>query len=771
MENLQDSGLILRTLQSTEWAQFVEDCQYNFTQILNLPGFRGRPGQSITGPTGQSTRGSKWIFVTYGQMQTAYNVTSVEQITLGFINAQFNDNPTTFQAAITIPGDTQLIVGDVLVLPTGQLIELLTIDNGVTSVTEFVDTGITFAQVSQLTEQQVINIFNTLYTPGSQGAFRYFNAVAKNVDDASPALNNDLNQDSVIDIVVSGAGPGVAIADHKFVGAPEAEIDTLTKMCLVAGSVKRYHQLIQATQQIHTNNYAPGVDDFNAFTVLQNSYKNGIIFGHADSESIRDFGRLYKSVNSTILTSSYSPVASEFSELQLSDVEAVIRSVKSTMNVTTMDVLAATYNSRFFSYTGTIAKLGDYANSSLEIYSPLGIYLKNITNGHVLSTDATGKIIKTYSVITSLTGTLTNQQLVSALALQSAINTINLAIAAHDIRITALENASNDRFFKKITWHNTTTNLNTLTSHGNHLITSGTAISNFLPGVTSAIQDLHVNSFVMNPDDSITFRLLQEVTFAGDTEFISYMNGIKWFRIGTRATASSLWSWSPWSKTVTGADKVIGQDGLNSSGSFNTGNMTVKHNLKAAGLTDSANSANTVIRNVRFDNYGHIIDYEVHAVDAVPTGAVIYTASTNAPTGYLKCNGASISKTVYAELFNVIGSTFGSTSTNFTLPDLRGRFVRSWSDGSTVDNGRAFGSIQLDAIQRIIGNIGEFNKFAAIKGTSTGPFARIDTTTQTGIGSGSGDMYTKVDYDNSRVARTANETRPVNISLLACIKY
>lgn len=771
MENLQNSGLILRTLQSTEWAQFVEDCQYNFTQILNLPGFRGRPGQSITGPAGQSTRGSKWIFVTYGQMQTAYGVTSVEQITLSFINAQFNDNPTIFQVAITIPGDTQLIVGDVLVLPTGQLIELLTIDDGITVVTQFVDTGITFAQVSQLTEQQVINIFNTLYTPGSQGAFRYFNAVAKNVDDASPALNNDLNQDSVIDIVVSGAGPGVAIADHKFVGAPESEIDTLTKMCLVAGSVKRYHQLIQATQQIHTNNYAPGVDDFNAFTVLQNSYKNGIIFGHADSESIRDFGRLYKSVNSTILTSSYSPVANEFSELQLSDIEAVIRSVKSTINVTTMDVLAATYNSRFFSYAGTIAKLGDYANSSLEIYSPQGVYLKNITNSHVLSTDATGKIVKTYSVITSLTGTLTNQQLVSALALQSAINAINAAITAHDIRITALENASNDRFFKKITWHNTATNLNTLTNHGNHLIVSGTTISNFLPGVTSAIQDLHVNSFVMNPDDSSTFRLLQEVTFAGDTEFISYMNGIKWFRIGTRATAASLWSWSPWSKTVTGADKVIGQDGLNSSGSFNTGNMTVKHNLKAAGLTDSTNSANTVIRNVRFDDYGHIIDYESHAVDAVPPGTVIYTASTNAPTGYLKCNGASISKTAYAELFNVIGSTFGSTSSNFTLPDLRGRFVRSWSDGSTVDSGRTFGSIQLDAIQRIIGNIGEFNTFAAIKGTSTGPFARTNTTVQTGIGSGNGDMYTKVDYDNNRVARTANETRPVNISLLACIKY
>jgi microcystin-dependent protein len=280
----------------------------------------------------------------------------------------------------------------------------------------------------------------------------------------------------------------------------------------------------------------------------------------------------------------------------------------------------------------------------------------------------------------------------------------------------------------------------------------------------------------MNPDDSSTFRLLQEVTFAGNTEFISYMNGVKWFRIGTRATASSLWSWSPWSKTVTGADKVIGQDGLNSSGSFNTGNMTIKHNLKAAGLTDSANTGNNVIRNLVFDNYGHIINYESSSVDAVPTGTVIYFASQTAPTGYLKCNGSYISRDTYQQLFLAIGTTFGTNSaTNFRLPDLRGQFIRSWSDGSTVDSGRTFGSTQAQQIQRHK-HMTAFGE--NVVNTQWGIFGASATRGKAGTRDPSYDVYwyhtnDGSDYDGvvNAAGVIGNETRPTNIALLACIKY
>lgn len=85
----------------------------------------------------------------------------------------------------------------------------------------------------------------------------------------------------------------------------------------------------------------------------------------------------------------------------------------------------------------------------------------------------------------------------------------------------------------------------------------------------------------------------------------------------------------------------------------------------------------------------------------VPTGAVIFLASNAAPTGYLKANGAAVSRTTYAALFAAIGTTFGAGdgSTTFNLPDMRGMFPRGWDDGRGVDTGRALGSFQDSANQ------------------------------------------------------------------------
>ena len=84
---------------------------------------------------------------------------------------------------------------------------------------------------------------------------------------------------------------------------------------------------------------------------------------------------------------------------------------------------------------------------------------------------------------------------------------------------------------------------------------------------------------------------------------------------------------------------------------------------------------------------------------AVPTGSVHLMASTTPPSGYLKCNGALVSRTTYADLFAEIGTAFGAgdgTST-FQLPDMRGEFVRGWADNrSDLDAGRGFGTKQGD---------------------------------------------------------------------------
>lgn len=85
----------------------------------------------------------------------------------------------------------------------------------------------------------------------------------------------------------------------------------------------------------------------------------------------------------------------------------------------------------------------------------------------------------------------------------------------------------------------------------------------------------------------------------------------------------------------------------------------------------------------------------------VPSGAVLYFSGRTAPAGWLKANGAAVSRTAYAALFAAIGTTYGAGDgrSTFNLPDLRGEFIRGWDDGRGVDAGRVFGSAQAHALQ------------------------------------------------------------------------
>ena len=63
------------------------------------------------------------------------------------------------------------------------------------------------------------------------------------------------------------------------------------------------------------------------------------------------------------------------------------------------------------------------------------------------------------------------------------------------------------------------------------------------------------------------------------------------------------------------------------------------------------------------------------AGDSLKIGAIIPFTGTTAPNGYMICDGTAISRTEYAELFSVIGTTFGSGdgSTTFNIPNLKGK--------------------------------------------------------------------------------------------------
>lgn len=61
---------------------------------------------------------------------------------------------------------------------------------------------------------------------------------------------------------------------------------------------------------------------------------------------------------------------------------------------------------------------------------------------------------------------------------------------------------------------------------------------------------------------------------------------------------------------------------------------------------------------------------------AMPAGAVVPFAGSSAPTGFLICDGSSLLRSSYADLFAAIGTTYGAADgSHFNIPDLRGRGV------------------------------------------------------------------------------------------------
>jgi microcystin-dependent protein len=62
-------------------------------------------------------------------------------------------------------------------------------------------------------------------------------------------------------------------------------------------------------------------------------------------------------------------------------------------------------------------------------------------------------------------------------------------------------------------------------------------------------------------------------------------------------------------------------------------------------------------------------------LEETPAGLIVPYAGASAPSGWLGCDGAAVSRSTYSTLFAAIGLTYGSGngSTTFNLPDLRGR--------------------------------------------------------------------------------------------------
>lgn len=172
---------------------------------------------------------------------------------------------------------------------------------------------------------------------------------------------------------------------------------------------------------------------------------------------------------------------------------------------------------------------------------------------------------------------------------------------------------------------------------------------------------------------------------------------------GTQATSTTSMTIGTGSKsfTLVQTDKnfVVGQwvvitDSTNPSNNWMSGAITSFNSGTGAIVVDI-----TV-----FDGLGTLSSWVVTqtapiSIRPTPAGAVMAFAGVSIPDGWLLCNGATISRTTYSELFNAIGITYGAGdgSTTFKIPDLRGEFVRGLDGGRGVDTDRALGSAQSSA--------------------------------------------------------------------------
>jgi microcystin-dependent protein len=69
-----------------------------------------------------------------------------------------------------------------------------------------------------------------------------------------------------------------------------------------------------------------------------------------------------------------------------------------------------------------------------------------------------------------------------------------------------------------------------------------------------------------------------------------------------------------------------------------------------------------------------------------PVGIIIPFAGDTIPPFYLICDGRSLLKSEYPELFQVLGNKYGENSLNFNIPDLRGRTIVGTGNGNNLTN-------------------------------------------------------------------------------------
>ena len=172
----------------------------------------------------------------------------------------------------------------------------------------------------------------------------------------------------------------------------------------------------------------------------------------------------------------------------------------------------------------------------------------------------------------------------------------------------------------------------------------------------------------------------------------------------------------------------------------------------------------------------------------LPSGLMAPFAGSTAPVGWLLCDGSAVSRTDYANLFAIIGTTYGTGdgSTTFNIPDTRAAFLRGagTSTGFTQNHTTTLGTKESDSMQGHNHGIsaGQGSHAHTIYGINYGmslggsTFSMMYDSSNNGNKSSAGATLPAMTADSVATKgsygtpRESNETRPNNLGVNFIIK-
>ena len=221
--------------------------------------------------------------------------------------------------------------------------------------------------------------------------------------------------------------------------------------------------------------------------------------------------------------------------------------------------------------------------------------------------------------------------------------------------------------------------------------------------------------------------------------------------------------------------KAVVADYLELTGGSITGDVDITGDLSVSGtitgdLTGNVTgNADTATNATNDGNGNNIANTYLPAV----VGAVVAFAGSTTPDGWLLCDGSAVSRTTYAALYAVIGTTYGSGdgSTTFNLPNLTDKFIQGNATSGTVK------SAGLPDIKgTLIARVTSYNGSNVISG-ATGAFAvgGKDSSSQDSVEQHSGQVERNItDFAASRynsIYGNSTTVQPPALTMRYIIKY